>query len=319
MEKKTSLRDLSSELGVSPTTVFRALNGCGDVDARTEARIRSAAEARHYRLRQTSFSGECVCILPSVPECFWGSVRRLFREKATRRIRFFLYPFLGEKDGFLSCLASALECDPSLLIVAAPEDDSVRDALSQCGVPVFFFCEYVSMVNAFFFGSDPHADGARLGDAFRERYPGCRRLLHLMQNEGTPLSRARTESFFSRLPHAVVADRLSIPENKPYLASLLARQISEANPFDGVFCETGVLPAVCLALDKCRIPRSVICVGFEQAPSLESYRQSGRPILTLTQDLERQVSTCITSAERYLQTGTFPDAKETLIPSLLSD
>ena len=319
MEKKTSLRDLSVELGVSPSTVFRALNGCGDVDARTEARIRAAAEERHYRLRQTSFSGECVCILPSVPEYFWGSVRRLFQEKTTRRLRFFLYPSLGEKDGFLSCLASALECDPSLLIVAAPEDGSVRDALSQCGVPVFFFCEYVSMVNAFFFGSDPRADGSRLGDAVRERYPRCRRFLHLTLTERTPLSLARTESFFSRLPHAVVVDRLSIPENKPYLASLLARQISEVKHFDGVFCETGVLPAVCLALDKCRIAREVVCIGFEQAPSLESYRQSGRPILTLTQDLERQVSACIASAERYLQAGTFPDAKETFIPSLLSD
>lgn len=45
---QTRLKELASELGVSITTVSRALAGYGDVSAETRARVVSAAEARGY-------------------------------------------------------------------------------------------------------------------------------------------------------------------------------------------------------------------------------------------------------------------------------
>ena len=50
----SALRALASSLGLSITTVSRALDGYGDVAATTRERVRRAAEAANYRPNATS-------------------------------------------------------------------------------------------------------------------------------------------------------------------------------------------------------------------------------------------------------------------------
>ena len=315
MEKKVSLRTVSDRAGVSPSTVSRVLNGCGGADPCTAQRIREAAEGEHY-LSPRRRGTECALILPENPAYFWGRAQRRFaRDDAGMSLRTFLYSSLSDLPGARSALRAAAETCPRLIIAALPREESLLALLRQISVPVFFLCEDCDLINCFYFGSDPSADGRKLGDACRARYPDARRLLILRSASPGPVALRRTESFSEAFAPETKEEILLSAPDKPYAASVLARELALHTDYDLVYCETGILPTVCLALEKCRAPRTVRCVGFEDAPGLRRYRE--RVGAVICQDLEGQCSACLTAARHFLRSGVFPDRKKTLIPSAL--
>lgn len=318
MAKKESLRSISKRLGLSPSTVYRSLNSCGDVSSETSACVRQLVSDGENRVSKWS-SLDCAIILPSKPNHFWRTGRVLF-DNALKGLshRFFLYADPTDEKGFCSAFFAASSLHPKLAIAVAPDLSTAREALTKSSFPIFFFNETFSLVNSFFFGSDPYADGYALGQAFVKQYPQCRALLCLRSEGVSSLSDARTEGFQTGAVGLNIAQTVSFDGfYKPYAASLLARNLAELPPFDSVFCDTGNLPDLCLALQKCRIPVSVPCVGFENSPLLDSYRNNGRPLLVSTQDMDRQVECCTSAVRKYLTARVFPDQKYNTIPSLI--
>ncbi|MBO5221358.1 MAG: LacI family DNA-binding transcriptional regulator [Clostridia bacterium] len=320
MGKKSSIRSLSQQLGLSPSTVFRALNSCGDVDLKTAARVREFAQQQGYAPPKRARIPRCALIFPDRPDYFWGEARRLFQKRLPTQFagRFFLYSQLDDIDGFCSSLQDALSYEPSLLILAAPKHPAVLEMLRDLTVPIFFFGESVPLVNSFFFGSDSYEDGCCLGEVFSQRYSLCRSVLCFCSETVSQTAARRTEGFLSATPQLTVVAKLSLDcAGKPYAASVLARSIATAKSFDCVFCDTGVLPDLCCALDKCRIPNSVPCVGFENPAALAPYREGGRLGAVLVQNLEAQVDSCVAAVDRYLSSGVFPNQKMITVPSFV--
>lgn len=319
MEKKESLRSMSRQLGLSHTTVFRALNSCGNVDPATADLVRRFALEEEYRVPERN-KPKCVLVLPAKPECFWGKYRtRLWEMLKDLPIRFFLYSSLTDGNGFRSAFSHACSLNPALAVVAATDRPAIREVLKEASFPIFFASESIPMINSFYFGSDPFADGYALGQAFSSRFPHCRSILCFHSEGSSSLAKQRTEGFRRGAPQLRLIRTHTVEcTSKPYAASLLARSLAEAPSFDCVFCDTGILSELCLALNKCRIPPSIPCVGFEDSPALESYRKNGRNLLTSSQNLEGQVELCAKAVRNFLSTSNFPTQKNSVVSSLIT-
>lgn len=314
--KKTSLRELSESLGVSPSTVFRALNGCGGVDPDTAARIRSFAQQQGYEIPSRGTAVDCVVILPYKPDYFWGEMRRnIVEELKSDNIRVMFYSGLDDTEGYLAALEVTVSLAPRLLITAVSEDPEIRSAIEASGIPVFFLCEYFELKNSFFFGSNPYEDGVLLANSFARRFPHCKRVLNLFFGRRTGICVTRTEAFFKNTSLQTVGEILFPDMLKPYAASSLARAISASEPFDCVYCETGILSSICLALDKCHYDPSIVVIGYEDAPVCQKYWKSGRLGMVVRQDIQAQAKSCTQAAHRYLKSQIFPDQKIISVPS----
>ena len=169
-------------------------------------------------------------------------------------------------------------------------------------------------VNVFYFGSDNRQDGINLGAAFRDAYPDRNRLLVL----DVAQSSARTEAFLSVCQDMIVVQRIELPLLQSYYgSSYLARRIAAevTEPFDSVYCSTGILPSVCLALDKLKIDPNVICIGYENPPSNAVFWQNGRIGLTLCQDIAAQSKACADAVAKLYFDRYFPDRKYNYLDS----
>lgn len=319
MKKKESLRSISEQLGLSPATVYRALNSCGNVSSETSARIRCLARGGESLISGRRSPSDCAVILPAKPKWFWGQCHTRFLNRLEGlAFRVFLYSGMDDEEGFRSAFTAATSLNPGIALVAAPDRSFVRDIVEKAPFPIFFFCESISSVNSFVFGADPFADGYSLGQTFSARFPHCRSLLRIRSGTVSSLSAGRTEGFRKGASGIERVRDLSFDGySKPYAAALLARCLAEAPDFDCVYCDNGFLPEICLALQKCHVPLSVPCVGFEDSPALEQYRKNGRILLISSQDLERQVDLCVEAARTFLETSMFPDRKISVVPSVI--
>lgn len=319
MEKKESLRSMSKQLGLSHSTVFRALNSCGNVDPETADLVRRFALEEEYRVPERN-KPKCVLVLPAKPECFWGKYRtRLWEMLKDLPIRFCLYSNLNDENDFLSAFSHACSLNPTLAVVAVPNRPAVREVLERASFPVFFASEAIPLINSFYFGSDPFADGYALGQAFSFQFPRCKSILCFHSEGGSSLANQRTEGFRKGASQLNLVQTSTVESiSKPYAASLLARNLAEAPFFDCVYCDTGILAKLCLALDKCRIPLSVPCVGFEDSPILDSYRRNGRKLLISSQNLEDQVTFCAKAVREYLSDSKFPPKKYSMVSSFIT-
>lgn len=316
--EKSSLTALSEQTGASPSTVFRALNGCGGVTPEKAKEIRDLARKSGYIPPRTNAQTRDVAvILPEKPVYFWGKTQKKLVVDPPFTTRVFLFSCLNDTEGFLNALSLALGTEPRLIITAPPPEPEALGALSATGIPVFFFCEYRESVNAFYFGSDPVRDGETLAKAFSKAYPERRKVLLAGTGDTVGVVYRRTKAFFETLgaePFGAVrlSDALT-----PYASSLYAREIAEYSGYDCVYCEDGILPTVCLAMDKCHVPPNIPCIGYENPPGAAKYLESSRIALTLVQDTALQADECRRAAYRFLNTGVFPDAKNTFSPSIL--
>lgn len=315
MKDKVSLRRLSDELGVGASTAYRALNGCGGVDPCTAEMIRARAKQQSYSL-PSSERVDCALILPETPAYFWKAVAKdLSAQMSDLSVRLFLFSGMTDLCGAVYALETATKLSPAVIVAALPQDRKISALLEESGIPVFFCFERFALKNSFFFGSDASGDGAALADALSERYPSLCAPLVLRFDREPEIFNTRRTAFLSRFSPEKIR-YLSVGDpHCPYAASVLARQLSADPGFDFIYCGTGILPTVCLAMEKCRLPKNIVCVGFEDAPGNRPYLNSGRLAAVADQDLAKVSEVCAAAVRKYLFSHTYPDRKSVQIPS----
>ena len=112
-EKKVTYKEIAQRLGVSSTTVHRALTGKGGVGKTMTARIRTLAEELGYRpdrltngFKNTASHFAVVLPEPTMENRYyylslWNGVRRYFQEVSPYGVNVmdFSYPLLPESNG----------------------------------------------------------------------------------------------------------------------------------------------------------------------------------------------------------------------------
>lgn len=323
MDDPISLQKLAEQTGRNKSTISRALNHCGGVDAQTAAEIRRLAKEQGYTTRQTGRDATfCGVVLPENPAYYWGEAQKqLYAVLRSGQVPFraALYPRLTDLEDFFSALEAMIARSPQVLAVSAPAQPEVEQKLRDIAqrIPVFLLSERMEGGNLFYFGSDPERDGALLGQAFRKAYPDRKRLLILDSVQ----DQARTNAFLRECSDVRIAGRIDLPVWRHSDAAILARRIASdvKEPFDCVYCSTGKLSTACLALDKLKAGSEIVCVGYENPPGNARFLASGRIGLTLCQDIVKQSEQCAQAVVTLYRQRCFPERKHHYIPSRILD
>ena len=323
MDDPISLQKLAEQTGRNKSTISRALNHCGGVDAQTAAEIRRLAKEQGYTTRQTGRAAPfCGVVLPENPAYYWGEAQRqLYAVLRDGKVPFraALYPRLTDQEDFFSALETMMARSPKVLVVSAPAQPEVEQKLRDIAqrIPVFLLSERMEGINLVYFGSDPERDGALLGQTFREAYPDRKRLLILDSVQDG----ARTNAFLGECFGVQIAGRIHLPIWRPNDAAILARRIASdvKEPFDCVYCSTGSLPSACLALDKLKTSTEIVCIGYENPPGNARFIASGRIGLVLCQDITGQSKQCAQALVTLYRQRCFPEGKYHYIPSRILD
>lgn len=318
--KDITIREIARQLGVSKTTVSCALNYQGGVTAETAEAIRRAAKEMGYDLPRKGQASFCGIVLPSKPRYFWSAARQsLYQtlEHSGVPYQSAMYPFITLDDlaPFFSALDAVVKMLPSVLVVSAPNCAEVKERLQGISVriPIFLLSEDMDENKFFYFGNDAQQDSIALAEAFQTTFPDKKRML-IVDKEQYHL---QTSAFLSACPELHVVHRLELPDWHYSSSAILARRIAQEvpQPFDCVYCGTGALPKVCLALDKLKISSDVVCIGYENPPGNARFLESGRIGLTLCQDIAAQSERCAKAVIELKEKRCFPNQKYNYVDS----
>ncbi len=142
------IKDIAAYLGLSTSTVSRALNGYDDVAAETVKRVRQAAlqlgyypsaSARNLRRQRTEMIGLALLFGSAYATFneFFAELIRLVAAAAERRnYNLVLYTRSGDDPCRLARLAQTREVDGLLILGDAPGIDAAIQSLQAAGMPV---------------------------------------------------------------------------------------------------------------------------------------------------------------------------------------
>ena len=313
-----SIQKIAEQTGLSKATISRALNHCGGVEAETALAIRQLAKEIGYTASDRGGASFCGIVLPETPNYYWqAAYKNLCAAFQTRGIsmRAALYSRITHLESFFSALDAMIALSPQVLVVASPDHSATKERLQRIAAhtPIFLLSERIEGENLFYFGSDDRQDGITLARSFRVAYPDRHQMLvlDLAQNK------TRTDAFLAACCGVHIVCRTELPDWHSRSAAVLARRIASevTEPFDCVYCATGALPSVCLALDKLKIDSDVICIGYENPPGNQKFLESGRIGLTLCQDIAAQSELCAKAVIELKEKRCFPNQKYNYVDS----
>ncbi len=318
--KSNSVREIARSLGVSIATVSRALNYQGGVTGETAELIRRTAKEMGYTPSCAGESPFCGIVLPHKPTYFWGTMCQSLCDALQQEQVSFqtaIYPIISTENlpAFFSALDRIVNLHPAVLVVSAPNCGQAKERLKEVAkdIPVFLLSENMVGNDFFYFGNDAKQDSITLARAFQSRFPHRKRMLIIDQKQYA----LQTAAFISACSHVQVVHRLELPDWHYSSSAILARLIQQkvSAPFDCVYCGTGALPKVCLALDKLKIDSETICIGYENPPGNAKFLQNGRIGLSLCQDVAAQSRLCAKAVADYHRTGALPEQQLNYVAS----
>jgi len=324
-KEKGNAQTISQIMNLSQSTVSKALNNCGSVDSQTKEAILKTAQDLEYtpaqkkRVKQRSTGFLVGVVMPINPYYFWNpailGMQAAESSHQNLHVVFSLFANLCSEKDALYCLDYLEDLQIDLLIITPPAFASVQQKLAQIAgrIPVVCFNETADFPFLFYTGSDFYRDGVRLADA-------CANLLFthadiLKITYGSPaMVSQRDEGFRRRItllaPKARwvgTVDTRSISPSS--FSAQLARILHEKydSRFQAVYVSQGMLPQVCLAIRKLKLPEKIVVVGYENPEKNTQYMQSGMIAALLAQDTYTQGVRCIEAAYAYLSGGLLPE------------
>ena len=308
----SEISEISKECGKSRSTVSKVLRGCPGVTEETRRAVLRAAD-RVDRTRGGDSVREICAILPDNPKYFWKPAQDALAAYENR-VSLKVYSSIG--NGSDSAVVAryvreSVDAGARALILASRPDEALRAVLSEYAdrVLILQMCEYVDVPNTFFVGSDGYCDGMRLGALVKP--VGDRPVrIGVPEGDGSYLSNQRIAGFLAGLPLETEVYRVKDPESRELYSACLARAIHQVGaPLDSLFCCDGVTASACEALYKLRGAMKARLLGFEYPKAAEKYLHGGWIAALLVQDPAEQMRAAIALAERYTESGMFPDRK----------
>ncbi|MDA9264086.1 LacI family transcriptional regulator [Saprospiraceae bacterium] len=296
--KQATIKDIAKEIGVSPSTVSRALNDHPAISAATKVRIKAKAKELKYEPNIVALSLKnkttktIGVVIPELIHFFFSSVISGIEEVAydngyTVMVCQSKESHDKEVKDVMALLSHRVD---GLLISQAKEiqNNDHYDEIQGRGVPLVFFDRMPSGVKAPSIIIDDASAAQEATQHLIER--GCKSIMHLGNNLDMPISKARANGYRRALIESgmdvdedMILDCPSSVQNDSY-SQILALLESGAK-FDGLFASNDLLAIGAIKALKqfgLSIPEDVAVVGFSNwnfcdmvDPPLSSVNQSG--------------------------------------------
>lgn len=276
-KRRISLKDMAEELGISISTVSRALKNHPDISPELTERVQQLARERNYSpnplamgllKQQTKMIG---VIVPDIVTHFYASIISGIEMVAKQRGYYILISSSNESfDKEVESVENLLRTRVEGLIVCLSQETNTPahfDQLIQNEIPLVFF-DRVCMSNQVSSVVADNVDAARtVTRHFFEN--GCRRIAYIAGPEHLNISKERTEGYLLGLKDCgLVADnrlleRCNLSTSEAIEAT--ARLLDQPEMPDAIF---GINDTVAFAAMKeikrrgLRIPEDIALVGF---------------------------------------------------------
>lgn len=278
MEKQNiSLKDIANELGVSISTVSRALRDNWEISAEVKERVKALAAQWGYRpnpmalgliKKTTSLIG---VIVPDIVTHFYSSIINGIEDVARQNGYYTI--LTSSRESFekeIECINKLLDirvCGILMCLSQETDDYSLLSELEECGTPVVFFDRVPASGSFFSIVSDNHDSAYKLTTHLIEQ--GYKRIAIAVGPSYLNISRDRLQGYTDALNDRHIEVNPSYIfryELGSYDSSSLTRQFFSQNvPPDAVICMTDtMLYGMLVELKKRRmiIPKDVALVGF---------------------------------------------------------
>ncbi len=297
-KKPATIKDIAREIGVSPSTVSRALNDHPAISAATKVRIKAKAKELKYEpnivaLSLKNKSTKTIgVVIPELIHFFFSSVISGIEEVAydngyTVMVCQSKESHDKEVKDVMALLAHRVD---GLLISQAKEilNNEHYDEIQRRGVPLVFFDRMPSGVKAPSIIIDDEKSAQEATQHLIDR--GCQSIVHLGNNLNMPISMARLKGYKQALIESgmdviedFVFDCPSSVQNDSYTQILAL--LENGAKFDGLFASNDLLAIGAIKALKqfgLSIPNDVAVVGFSNwnfcdmvDPPLSSVDQPG--------------------------------------------
>jgi LacI family transcriptional regulator, repressor for deo operon, udp, cdd, tsx, nupC, and nupG len=295
-----TIKDIARQLGISPSTVARALADHPHTSAATKARVRSTAEALGYvahsaaRIMRGRPSALIGLLIPDVQNDFYATVAKALAESCNEA-GYQLVLALTEDDPIIELKhVRQLVGARAAGVIIVPSRSPQRETMAMLRrLPVVQLIRQYAALRADWFGID---DERAMLEATRHLVElGHRRIAYIGGHEGLSSGRARLGGFRRGLAEAGLdADAAAVATGPPRVAfarAALARIIDDGAPgAPGAIIAGGVRLTVGI-LEELHgrglvMPRDLSFVGFGDPPWFQWCRPAlttiGLPVRDLT-------------------------------------
>lgn len=322
MEKdRVTIKDIARELGVSPSTVSKALKGHPDISSETKRAVRELVEKWNYRpdpvaLSLKSGQGHTIgVIMPEIIHYFFSTVISGMEDTAYDsgyNIMFCQSNELYERE--VKSVEALLNSRVDGILVSLSKVTSDFDhfrKIIKAGIPLVFFDRICSEIETDRVIVDDEQGAFDAADHLIKT--GCRNIIHLSGPQNLLIGRNRKEGFIRALRenNIPVSDENIIKcdtaeEARIVVPELLGRSLKP----DGIFAVNDLTAAEAMKIIKLsgyRVPEDVSIIGFTSGmisdltdPPLTSVKQNGysvgsEAVRLLISSLEKKKeSGCIT-------------------------
>ena len=282
MNRRASITDLAQALGLSPSTVSRALTDHHEVSAATKARVREMAQQMHYRpnplaagLRRGR-SNTLGVLVPHITGFFFPEViHGIATEASAAGFNVMICQSnenAAQEKQTIELMMNAQVAGILVSIADTTQDFSHFEEVRQAGVPLVFFDRAVEGFKG------PHVSAVTLNDYYGAYQvtehliaQGCRRIAHLTGPPHLSILKHRQQGYLDALAaHGLPAEpRLlaQCEQNQAGGAAALKRMLRfiPSHRPDGVFCSNDLTAVGGLQMAKklgFRVPQDIAIAGF---------------------------------------------------------
>lgn len=290
-----TLKQLAQQLGLSASTVSRALHDSYEISEDTKQRVRAMAAELNYRPHpyasslRSKVSKTIAVVVPEVANHFFSlainGIEEIARHNDYHVLIYLTHDSYASEVNVAQYLTGG-RVDGILMSLASESTDFAHlDKLSKLEIPIVFFDRVCSDMATASVTTDDYASGYRATEHLIEA--GCRSIAYLLMSANLSIGNKRLAGYTNALQHYDIAydEELILDgsgtneENQALIAQLLAQRPE----IDGIFASVERLAMssyhACQTLGR-RIPEQVKIIGFS---NLETASLLAPALTTITQ------------------------------------
>jgi LacI family transcriptional regulator len=280
--KRISLQDLAAELGVSISTISRALNNASDVSEATKTQVRALAEKLHFQPNsmaaslRSGRSHMLGVIVPHINGAFFPAVvhgiERLASQAGFNVMICQSSEEVARERKHISALLKA-QVDGVLVSMSSTTQDFEHfEQVRRKGIPLVFFDRMPSLPNVCGVVVDDYRGAYQLTEHLIEQ--GCRRIAHLAGPQHLNITFNRHQAYRDALlAHGLPYDpQMVVPLSNSRMeggAAAMQQLLAAKVRVDAVFSAYDFAAAGALQVLEergLRVPEDIAMAGFSNEP-----------------------------------------------------
>ncbi len=291
-----TIKDIAKTLGISPSTVSRALSDHPDISPETKEQVRHLAESVNYRpnalalgLRQAK-TNTIGIVVPEIVHHFFSTVLSGIDDAAYEAgYSTILCQTNENEEREKKCIQTLVDSRVDGLLISVSKttnDISHLQAVAESDLPCVFFDRVCEQIESHRVVCDDF-EGARLA-THHLIDKGAHRIAICTGDNHLTISRDRTEGYKTALQEAGIQIEESLIidcDSAPKVAQQADKITTIAAEIDGIFAvndDTAIAVIKLLKANAYRVPEDIMVIGFGDSPqntlvdpTLSSVEQKG--------------------------------------------